>query len=291
MAIKPQLTALGLWFARRVRDNADSNTGSVMVAETSYSNGIVFEHPLNERMRTLLRLEFLFGQGWYGVEGESPWQSRIAVNTLVDIVALLSRGDLRTEIQKELERMIGSLEALQQRGGVDLTRLSSTLDDCQRVASQLRDAPPGLPQNIRDNEFLNNISQRAGILGGSCGFDIPSYHRWLNRPAEHRRRDLENWFAGFSNLHEATGLILELMRGSAEPSDEQASEGSFQAMLARDVAYKMVRVTLPGDTEWFPEISGSHHFCTIRFMTQPDPCQRPQQTKEDVAFRLECCAM
>jgi cell division protein ZapD len=291
MPYKHPLKSLGFCFGQWVRDNTFSNTGSVMVAETSYSDGIVFEHPLNERMRTLLRLEFLFAQGWYGVEGESPWHSRMAVNTLVDIVALLSRGDLRTEIQKELERTIASLEALEQREDVDPNRLSSVLSDCKRVAGQLRDATPGLPQNIRDNEFLNNISQRAGILGGSCGFDIPSYHRWLNRSAEHRRRDLEDWFAGFNNLNEATGLILELMRGSAEPSAQQASEGSFQAMLDRDVAYKMVRVTLPADTDWFPEISGSHHFCTIRFMSQPDPCQRPQQTTEDVSFRLECCAM
>lgn len=262
-----------------------------MAVESAYSDGIVYEHPLNERMRTLLRLEFLFAQGWFGVEGDSPWHSRIAVNTLVDIVALLSRGDLRTEIQKELERMVGNLEALQERDEVNMSRLRPVLDECRTVTERLRDAPPGLPTTIRDNEFLNNISQRAGILGGSCGFDIPSYHRWLNRPAEHRRRDLESWFAAFHNINEATRLIMELMRNSADPSEESAENGSFQAMLDRDVPYKMLRVTLPAATDWFPEISGSHHFCTIRFLSQPDPCQRPQQTDETVNFRLERCVV
>lgn len=268
----------------------NSDVGSAMVATTHHSE-IVYEHPLNERMRTLLRLEFLFAQGRFGVEGDSPWHSRVAVNTLVDIVALLSRGDLRTEIQKELERIITSLESLQEHDGVDMSRLTPTLDECRTVASRLGESPVGLPHEIRNNEFLNNISQRAGILGGSCGFDIPSYHRWLNRPAEHRQKDLENWYGDFHNLNEATRLILDMMRESAEPSNENASGGSFQAMLDRDVAYKMLRVTLPGDTDCFPEISGSHHFCTIRFMTQLDPCERPQQTSHDVSFRLECCAI
>jgi len=262
-----------------------------MVAESQDADEIVYEHPLNERMRTLLRLEFLFAQGWFGVRGDSPWHSRVAVDTLVDIVALLSRGDLRTEIQKELERIVASLESFQERDEVNISRLQPVLEDCRDVAERLRSAPPGLPHIIQANEFLNNISQRASILGGSCGFDVPSYHRWLNRPAEHRQSDLENWFAAFRNTDEATRLILELMRGSAEPSQEQAQTGSFQAMLDRQFSYKLLRVTLPSNTDWFPEISGSHHFCTVRFMSQPDPCERPQQTTEDVAFRLERCAI
>ena len=35
----------------------------------------VFEHPLNERMRTFLRLDFLYNQALYHNESANPWGS------------------------------------------------------------------------------------------------------------------------------------------------------------------------------------------------------------------------
>ena len=39
----------------------------------------MFEQPLNERMRTFLRLDFLYSQALYHNEKASPWGSRAAV--------------------------------------------------------------------------------------------------------------------------------------------------------------------------------------------------------------------
>ena len=39
---------------------------------------VVYEQPLNERMRTFLRLEFLYTQATYHSESPSPWSSRAA---------------------------------------------------------------------------------------------------------------------------------------------------------------------------------------------------------------------
>lgn len=252
---------------------------------------VIYEHPLNERIRTLLRLEFLFDQGEFGAEGETPFHSRIAIGTLVDIVSLLSRGDLRSEIQKELERVVATLETLQQRQGVDAARLGSVLDECRSVTDKLRASPPGIPREIRDNEFLNSIAQRAGILGGTCGFDVPSYHLWLHAPAEQRRADLLRWFDGFRYLKHASRLLLRLLRDSAGPSPEVAAGAVFQANFERNNRYQLLRVAVPAGTDCFPEISGNRHFCTIRFMRQPDPCERPQQADEDVHFELTRCVV
>ena len=40
---------------------------------------VVYEQPLNERMRTFLRLEFLYTQASYHSEFPNPWSSRAAV--------------------------------------------------------------------------------------------------------------------------------------------------------------------------------------------------------------------
>ena len=54
---------------------------------------IVYEQPLNERMRTFLRLEFLYTQASYHAELETPWSSRAAVSSLLEILAITARGD------------------------------------------------------------------------------------------------------------------------------------------------------------------------------------------------------
>jgi cell division protein ZapD len=51
-----------------------------------------------------------------------------------------------------------------------------------------------------------------------------------------------------------------------------------------------VRVTLPPDSELFPEISGSQHRCTIRFLNWLDATSRPVHIEVDVPFLLTCCA-
>jgi hypothetical protein len=53
---------------------------------------LVFEQPLNERMRTFLRLDFLYNQALYHNEMQSQWGSRAAMNSLLDILAIAARG-------------------------------------------------------------------------------------------------------------------------------------------------------------------------------------------------------
>ena len=45
------------------------------------SETLIFEQPLNERMRTFLRLDFLYNQALYHNEKASPWGSRAAMSS------------------------------------------------------------------------------------------------------------------------------------------------------------------------------------------------------------------
>lgn len=252
---------------------------------------MIYEYPLNERMRTFLRLEFLFRNLRFGIDGESTWHTRMAVDALLDITALLSRSDVRSELQKELERILTSLERLQARPEVDERRLAPVLRECSDIAQQLREAPTGIPAIVRDNEFLTAIEQRAGVPGGTCAFDLPGYHLWLESDAGQRRALLEQWHGAFRLMDEGTAMVLRLLRDSADPIDELASAGNFQATLDRATPYQMLRVRMPRSTQCYPEVSGSRHFCNIRFLEQPTQGERPNQVNDDVAFILERCVI
>ncbi|RZU97925.1 cell division protein ZapD [Spiribacter vilamensis] len=252
---------------------------------------MIYEYPLNERMRTFLRLEFLFNNLRFGIEGDSKWHTRMAVDALLDITALLSRSDVRSELQKELERILASLEKLQARPEVDERRLEPVLAECRDIARQLREAPTGIPSVVRNNEFLTTIEQRAGVPGGTCAFDLPGYHLWLESEVSQRRALLEQWHGAFRLMDQGTALVIRLLRDSADPVNEVASGGSFQATLDRATPYQMLRVKIPRSMHCYPEVSGSRHFCNIRFLQQPTQGERPNQADDDVAFILERCVI
>ena len=62
-----------------------------------------YEQPVSERMRTFMRLEFLYRQMLYNSEIETSWASRATIDGLLEILAILSRGDVRSEVHKELD--------------------------------------------------------------------------------------------------------------------------------------------------------------------------------------------
>ncbi len=255
------------------------------------SEKLHYEHPLSERIRTFLRVEFLAAQGRFGLEGDSEWHSRIAVTTLAETLDLFGRGDLKTELIKELERLTTTFNALRENPGVDDRSLSYYVSQCEGYIERLKTAQGQLGARLKQDELLNSVIQRSGIPGGTCVFDLPAYHRWLSQPVADRRQDLEQWFDEVRLVQEASELVIGLIRDSARPSSETAREGVYQRSLEKGTPYQMVRVALPRELRYFPEISGSRLFVTVRFMEQASTAERPVRTEDDVPFELYCCVL
>lgn len=249
---------------------------------------VIYEQPLSERIRTFLRLEFLFNEAAHARRGESQWDARLAITSLLEILSLLGRNDLRQEIIKELERHTKMLSRLEGSEDVDQRRLSVLLQELERLADALH-GNGALAQALRDNEFLSAVRQRSAIPGGTCEFDLPSLHFWLNRPPEQRDADIERWLQELDPVRKSLSMILNLIRNSNSPSEETADGGMFQKTLDKKLTCHLVRVLVSDDVACFPEISGSKHRFTVRFMELPNPDKRPVQTQQDVPFQLICC--
>lgn len=252
---------------------------------------VTFEQPLNERIRTLMRLEHLFAQARFGLGGETPWHSRLAVATLGEILDIFGRGDLKTELIKELERVTTMLRRLEERPGVDTDRLDQVLQRCRGLSERLGSQTGQLGSVLRQDDLLANIMQRSGIAGGTCAFDIPRYHRWLAQPAERRQEQIRAWLDSVDLVRETTETVLELLRESAIPRNCRAQKGIYQRNLDKETAYQLVRVDLPADSARYPEISGTKMFITVRFMENTTTAERPQQTDEDMDFVLQLCVL
>ncbi|MDX1573478.1 MAG: cell division protein ZapD [Methylophaga sp.] len=250
-----------------------------------------YEQPLNERIRTFLRLEFLFARVDRAMQFEDELSHRDAIDAMLSILSVFERNDLKSEVLKEVERLIANLTALENLAGVDRTALDSLLDELDQTLDALQLRKSGVGQALKENDFLYSIRQRSSIAGGTCDFDLPAYHFWLQHtPVADRISQLQFWLEQFVAVRAAIDISLRLIRSGTAFSDAQAENGFFQRNLDGNQPTQLIRVQIPADTGYFPEISGGKHRFTVRFMLF-DINQRPQQISEDVPFRLSCCSM
>lgn len=255
------------------------------------SKTIIFEQPLNERIRTLLRLEFLFICVDDALTDNSEMQHRNALDAMLNILAVFERSDLKQELMKEIERLTSNLSALEHMPGVDKEALNILLADLDQNLDALHVQKTGIGQALKENDFLYSIRQRSSIPGGTCDFDLPAYHYWLQHTsAEERAQQLKHWLMEFATSRSAVELILRLIRGSVGFSQETAHDGFYQRSLDSNQPYQLIRVELPADVNFFPEVSGGKHRFTVRFM-EFNLSQRPKQVHQEIPFKLSCCAM
>ncbi len=134
-----------------------------------------YEQPLTERMRTFMRLEFLYQQMLFNAEQEADWATRAATTSLLDIMAILTRGDVRSEVLKELDQQLDKLKRFQSQPDVDASRLASLIRNLDGGRNELQSIGTHFLQPLKDSEFLSAIKHRSGIPGGTCEFDLPEY--------------------------------------------------------------------------------------------------------------------
>jgi cell division protein ZapD len=250
---------------------------------------LVFEQPLNERMRTFLRLDFLYSQALYHNEMASQWGSRAAMSSLIDILAITTRGDVRSDVLKELESQLATFNEFQSKPGVDTQRLKTLMSNLMRLRADLMTAGSTFLQPLRDSEFVNAIKHRTAIPGGTCEFDLPDYYFWLTQPDDARMRTFNQWLGLLRPLCDAVAELLWLTRQNGRARQEVARAGTFNITFERETPLQLLRIALPAGAGLYPEISGSHHRCNVRFLTWNGMATRPTQVQTDVPFTLTCC--
>jgi cell division protein ZapD len=182
------------------------------------------------------------------------------------------------------------LSEYQSNPGVDAQRLKSLTENLTRLRADLMSAGSAFLQPLRDSEFLSAIKLRTAIPGGTCEFDLPDYYFWLSQPDEARVRAFGQWLGLLRPMCDAIAELLWLTRQNGRARKQVAKAGSFSITFERDNPLQLLRVSLPAASELYPEISGSHHRCTVRFLRWNGITQRPTQAEEDVAFTLSCCS-
>ncbi len=250
---------------------------------------IDYEFPLNEKIRILLRLEDLFERVTHYTGLNHGADHHAALLTLFEILEVSSRADLKSELLQELERQRRSLSALQNNPAISENALDAILAEIDGTSADIFAMSGKTGQHLRENEWLMSIKQRAVMPGGTCEFDLPSYHYWQEQDASLRREHLRMWLAPLLPLYAGLGIVLRLLRESDKTFHFTAHQGAFQQMQGGRVA-QMLRVSLSRELACIPEVGANKYALNIRFIVA-NYAAKTTLFEQDVPFDLSFCSL
>ncbi len=238
-----------------------------------------------------MRLEHLFQKFNHFMAGTSIFDNRAAISVLIDILTIFNRNNLKTVLLKELDRHSKSLNQLASSQGVDTNKLNQTLEELNTLSNKLYKTNGKMGISIMDSELFKNISQRSTVPGGTCSFDLPGFHYWLEQDDNQKQEDLYLWTKPLVNIHHAVSLVLSFIRQSSIPTQQIAEAGFFQLAIDKSRPYQLLRVAIERSIPCFAEISGGKHRFSIRFMNLSSGINHPLQVSDDIPFSLTTCVL
>ncbi|EPA1779154.1 cell division protein ZapD [Klebsiella pneumoniae] len=243
---------------------------------------VLFEHPLNEKMRTWLRIEFLIQQMAFRPQIASHADALHFFRNAGDLLDVLERGEVRTDLVKELERQQRKLQSWAEVPGVDQERINELRHQLKQSSSTLM-AAPRIGQFLREDRLIALVRQRLSIPGGCCSFDLPTLHIWLHMPQAHRDEQVASWLASLDPLVQSLSRILDLIRNSALFRKQTSLNGFYQDN-GEDA--DLLRLRLDLAHQLYPQISGHKSRFAIRFLALDSEYGI---VPERFDFELACC--
>ncbi len=248
---------------------------------------ILFEYPLQENIRSYLRLESLFKQFQRNCLASDKDNHLHALKLLFEILEILERGDIRAELIKELSRLMEYFHQLEASPDVDTSKLSNFLEKIKQLHQWTHNYQGKFGESIRKHPFIESVKHRTSIPGGSCSFDCPELHLFLNKPYEIRQKELKSWITDIKGVETGVDVILRLIRDNGPWQTENAPLGSFILETSKQ-PLKLLRIRKVEHADTFPEFSCGKHRSSIHFMTLNTQHKKiPINTK--VKFELACC--
>ena len=243
------------------------------------SDSITYEHPLSEKIRSYLRIEYLADQIIYYRNFVDNNGFKPFFDLLFSLADLVDRGEIKKDLIRDLEHQEHSLKQWLNAENIDNQQL-------KKLLAQIESFSFNQPQSNKAQQLINNdpllaqVKNKLALPGGGCHFDTPLLHYWQHLPISERQRNIEQWLEPFNMTVEAVRLLLHLLRESVTFEDKVANAGFFQSNCDKN---QLLRIKIDIHQACYPNVSGYRNRYAIRFSPWTD------QPVHDIKFAVACC--
>ncbi|MEP1385184.1 MAG: cell division protein ZapD [Paraglaciecola sp.] len=246
----------------------------------------IYEFPLNEKVRTYLRLEQLFKQLEQGKAAVEDWEYINFLDCLFTLVDLTERIDLRNDVLKDIELHERNLVIWSKHPNIDEEALQFALKKILRLRESLR-TNKKVGAELKEDRLLSSIRQRFSIPGGTCSFDLPNLHYWLQQPLAFKKQQVQAWLDELMPIQQSMEVTLSFLRERGRFTDVNAEKGFYQG-IAED-KNELIRVLAATDQGYYPMLSGNKYRYAIRFTLFVANMNGSSAVDSTVSFKLACC--
>ncbi|QQX80629.1 cell division protein ZapD [Shewanella sp. KX20019] len=240
---------------------------------------LIYEQPLNEKIRSYLRLEYLAEQLQANLDHDHQHR---CFYPLFSLCELTERCDYRGEVLKDIDRQLFALSKWQSLPTINNQEVETYIAKLSvaRKILQVSDRP-GV--QLKQDRFLAALRQRFKMPGASCNFDLPQLHFWLAKPWEVRQAEYQEWMSQFASLLSPINLLLDLTRQATEYTEHKAVAGFYQGNSEQ--ALSLIRVKITAEQGCYPTISGHKNRYAIHFVQ----FDKQKHSDQSIQFELATC--
>lgn len=252
---------------------------------------VIYEQPLNERIRMLLRFEaysemLRISRGSVGDHLTSACQY---LTSTLDILNLIDRVDLRAEILKEIDRISLLLKKWVKYPEVDAYQLEVISNNLQQHYQVLKEVKLSKIHHLRNDELLHAMRQKYAVNGNLSVMEFPELKFWLSRPISLINERFSSWVNSYNYLIEPIDYILDVIRGVGEFKQQSCSNGNYVQNIDIGGTPQLLRVCIDDGLNVFPETSGSKHRISVRFLTINENLSKPITYNAELSFKISVC--
>ena len=246
---------------------------------------VIYEEPVQERIRKLLKVETLFNRIKLLKDSESYHENFSAVIALTELYEIFIRSDIKAELIRELETQNLFFKKIKKLPNTNTSKLQSILERQEILLKQIYAIEAKYLDYLSNDELFKTIIKYTKSQNDSSPLLF-----WLSRDSYFRTNQVKLWLEPLNFIHKSVDFLLKVIRQSGEPKGQVAEKGFYLSKLNLNRNFFLIRVTLTLDHYYFPTISVGKQRLTIRFMTKDDK-NKFIPYKEDINFTLSCCSI
>ena len=202
---------------------------------------LIYEHPLNEKIRTYLRVEYLFQQVNLQLALANESQQLGFFTSLFALIEVLDRNDIRPDLIKDVERCESALVNWSRHPSISDDTLKTMLQQAVHLQSDLLRGAK-FANVLKDDKFLGPLRQRFFIPGGTCYFDLPQLQFWYTQDLSVRQAQATEWIGHLHLVEKAINFILTFIRERGQFKAMVAENGYFQSNTDQ---FELLRLRYP----------------------------------------------
>jgi len=249
------------------------------------SHYILYEKPLNETMRLLLRLDALFTRYSQLSADNHPITLDEKLSVLLRLIAITDRADLKSKLTQLVHQLILRLQQWQKHKDAHQAPILEALQQAQHCLAYFDQTRDKIGHHLREHFFVKQLLAQFNHPGGLTNFSLPIYALWQQQILEQKGHDIHDWMKEFNPLKSCIELLLKFIRQNSDCKTAWVDNGFYQQPIDTKKTIQIFQVKVPIAFNVYPNISVGRHHVSIHFHHVP---QAGFDMSEPYAKPFEC---